>query len=205
MIYFDILYPSVYVTLFYTIFPFIIGCIIAACITAMRVIINIDIKLLIYIIRGTPLVVQLYFCKYCLPFNLLGWQAGLLAFSINSAIHLVEIIRGAIDSIDRGQWEAAQVLGISKYRTLLNIILPQAITVGLPSLINEMSALLKESAIVSMIGETDVMRKSYLIASYKFQYTVPILIAGSIYLIIFFILERIALFFSRRCKIVKNY
>lgn len=189
-------------TLFYTIIPFLIGIVLAIAITSIRLFFIIDIKIISSIIRGTPLIVQLYFCKFCMPVQLLVWQAGLLAFSINSAIHLVEILRGAIDSIDKGQWEAAQSLSIPKYKLLLDIIIPQAIIISLPSLISEMSALLKESAIISIIGETDIMRRAIIVGSSDFQYTIPILTAGLIYFIIFIILKYIALFFS--AKICKN-
>lgn len=193
---------ALFTTLFYTIVPFSIGIILAIVITSIRLFFSIDIKIISSIIRGTPLMVQLYFCKFCIPVKLLPWQAGLLAFSINSAIHLVEILRGAIDSIDKGQWEAAQSLIIPRYKLLLDIILPQAIIISLPSLISEMSALLKESAIISIIGETDIMRRAIIIGSVDFQYTLPILTAGCIYFVIFMILKYIALFFSN--KICKN-
>ena len=195
--YLDIL-SSLHITLFYSIVSFIIGVMLSMLMTLARLLLNIKFTLLISIIRGTPLIVQLYFFKYCFPIYLLPWQAGLIAFSINSAVHLAEILRGSMDSIDSTQMEASQTLGLSKRQTIFTIIMPQAIRISLPAIINEASALLKETAIISIVGERDIMRAAINIGGADYNFTVPILAAGSIYFILFFILERIALFFSRK-------
>jgi arginine/lysine/histidine transport system permease protein len=105
------------------------------------------------IFRGTPLLVQLALVYYALPqligLHLSPYVAGVLAFSLNSIAYVSEIMRGALESIDKGQWEAAHVLGIPRLQVIKNIIIPQAVPRALPGLVNEMIDLLKESALLN--------------------------------------------------------
>lgn len=137
------------------------------------------------IFRGTPLLVQLGIIYYGLPqltgYSISAFEAGVIAFSLNSAAYSSEIIRAGIESIDIGQWQAAQVLGIPKRVTFLKIILPQAIRNILPALVNEMVNLLKESALVSTIGEMDLLKRAHVIASETYLYFEPLLIVATIY------------------------
>ena len=108
------------------------------------------------VFRGTPLLVQLMLIYYATPqllhVNITALQAGVLTFGLNSAAYISESIRGGIQSVSRGQWEAAMSLGVPKWRMMVNIIFPQALKSILPSLINESIALLKDSSMVSIIG-----------------------------------------------------
>lgn len=134
------------------------------------------------IFRGTPLLVQLGIVFFATPqltgYPITAFEAGVLTFSLNSAAYSSEIIRAGIQSIDKGQWEAAQVLGLSYTQTLTTIILPQAVRNILPSLVNEMVDLLKESALVSTIGETDLLRRAQIVAGEKYLYFEPFLVAA---------------------------
>jgi His/Glu/Gln/Arg/opine family amino acid ABC transporter permease subunit len=134
------------------------------------------------IFRGTPLLVQLGIIFFATPqltgYPITAFEAGVLTFSLNSAAYSSEIIRAGIQSIDKGQWEAAQVLGLSYMQTLTTIILPQAVRNILPSLVNEMVDLLKESALVSTIGETDLLRRAQIVAGEKYLYFEPLLVAA---------------------------
>lgn len=137
------------------------------------------------IFRGTPLLVQLGLIYYAAPqltgYTISAFEAGVLTFSLNSAAYSSEIIRAGIESIDPGQWEAAQVLGLSRRQMLLGIILPQAIRNVLPAIVNEMVDLLKESALVSTIGEADLLRQAQKVASEKYLYFEPLIIAAVCY------------------------
>lgn len=132
--------------------------------------------------RGTPLLVQLGFVFFATPqltgYSITAFEAGVITFSLNSAAYASEIIRGGVQSIDRGQWEASQILGLSYFQTLYFIILPQAFRVILPSLINELVDLLKESALVSTIGEADLLRRAQLVAGEHYLYFEPLLCAA---------------------------
>lgn len=115
--------------------------------------------------RGTPLLLQLYFIYYGLPFipgmkNVIVLDrlpAAMLAFVLNYSAYFCEIFRGGMLSIDPGQYEAARVLGFSKKQTLLQIILPQMLRVSLPSIANEAITLVKDTALVTVIGVTEIL------------------------------------------------
>jgi His/Glu/Gln/Arg/opine family amino acid ABC transporter permease subunit len=148
------------------------------------------------IFRGTPLLVQLSLIYYATP-ELLGYkisafQAGILAFSLNSAAYVSETIRAGIQAIDRGQFEASAALGISHLTTLKSIILPQAIKNILPALVNESIDLVKESALVSVIGELDLLRRANIVSAKTYLFFEPLMIVAVIYYVIVMILTYVS-------------
>jgi His/Glu/Gln/Arg/opine family amino acid ABC transporter permease subunit len=149
------------------------------------------------VFRGTPLILQLGMIYYASQgvtgYPLAVWQAGILAFSLNSGAYLSEIMRAGVQSIDKGQKEAALCLGIPPFLIFKDIIFPQAVRIILPALVNEMVDLLKESALVSTITETDLMRRAMIVAAEKILYFEPFLIVGGIY----YVLVMMLTFFSR--------
>ena len=118
-------------------------------------------KIYVDIIRGTPLLVQLLIMYYVV-FGSYQFIPKIfiatIAFGINSGAYIAEIIRGGIESVDKGQTEAARSLGFSNWQAMRLVILPQALRNSLPSLISEFIALLKETSIVGWIGLSDIMR-----------------------------------------------
>ncbi|MHA1558674.1 MAG: amino acid ABC transporter permease [Alphaproteobacteria bacterium] len=148
------------------------------------------------IFRGTPLLVQLGIFFYATPqftgYPISAFEAGVLTFSLNSAAYSSEIIRAGIESIDKGQWEASLVLGLTNRQTFWHIILPQAIRRIFPALINEMVDLLKESALISTIGEADLLRRAHIVASQKFLYFEPLIVAAVLYFIMVFFVGLLA-------------
>ncbi|MFD2445981.1 amino acid ABC transporter permease [Bacillus sp. CGMCC 1.16607] len=137
------------------------------------------------IFRGTPLVLQLMLIYFGSP-QIFGYQiepytAAVLAFALNSAAYISEIIRAGILAVDKGQQEAAMALGIPYKKMMWDIILPQALKNILPALMNEFITLTKESAIVTTIGAMDIMRRSYIVGADKFSFFEPLLLAGLIY------------------------
>jgi arginine/lysine/histidine transport system permease protein len=156
------------------------------------------------VFRGTPLVLQLMIIFYGSP-ELLGTQiepytAAILSFSLNSAAYISEIIRAGINAVDKGQKEAAMALGIPYNQTMKDIILPQAIKNILPALMNEFITLTKESAIVTVIGAMDVMRRSYMVGSDLYSFFEPLLLAGFIYYIMVMVLTLLGKLLERRLK-----
>jgi len=157
------------------------------------------------IFRGTPLLIQLSIIYYLTP-SLLGikltvFVAGVLAFSLNSGAYVSEIIRAGIEAVDKGQFEAGKALGIPEYLIMKDIILPQAIRKILPSLINELVNMLKESAIISILGEADLMRRAQLVAFEKFDYFTPIITAAICYYVLVFIFSWLAVKIEKRLQI----
>lgn len=114
----------------------------------------------ITIIRGTPLLVQIFLFYFIVAniFELQTMVAGILALGIFFGAYTAEVLRGAIQSIDKGQMEAASSLGISKFQAMRHIILPQAFKRALPTLVGEVIALLKDSSLVSVISITDLTK-----------------------------------------------
>jgi len=135
----------------------------------------------IELIRGTPLLVQLL-----LIFNatteMSRYAAGVIALSLNSAAYVAEIIRAGIQSVDKGQMEAARSLGLSSFITYKEIILPQAVKNILPALGNEFIVLIKETAIVSMVGIVDLMYGVSIVQSKTYKPVPPLIVALLIYL-----------------------
>ncbi len=129
----------------------------------------------IWVFRGTPLMMQIFFFYYALPlavpegmskvltFN--DMTAAYIALSLNSAAYLAEIIRAAIQSIDKGQMEAAKALGMSYGQAMKRVIVPQSYRRLIPPVGNEVIALLKDSALVSSIGLTELMRTTIQISN----------------------------------------
>ena len=145
------------------------------------------------IFRGTPLVLQLMIIYFALP-QLLDIQieaisAAILAFGLNSGAYISEIIRAGINAVDKGQVEASKALGVPYAKMMKDIILPQAIKNILPSLMNEFITLNKESAIVTVVGAADIMRRAYIVGGDKFTYFEPLLIAGAIYYVMTLVLS----------------
>ncbi len=143
--------------------------------------------------RGTPLLIQLIFFHIGLP-QVTGWipdlmTSTLIVFSCNSGAYLSEILRAGIESIDKGQIEAAYALGVKSYDITVNIIMPQALRNVLPAIMNEFITLVKETSVVSIIGLSDVMRKTGLIASATYRYFEPYFITMIIYLTLNIILS----------------
>ncbi len=147
----------------------------------------------IYVMRGTPLLLQLMFVFFGLPYiniKLGRISAVLFAMVLNYAAYYAEIFRGGINSIDKSQFEAAKVLGLSKRYTFIKIIAPQTIRNVFPSIGNEVITLLKDTALVYILGLNDLLKASKGMANYKAS-LLPFVIAGIIYLILTAIITRI--------------
>lgn len=158
------------------------------------------------VFRGTPLVLQLIIIYMGIPqmfpnVDIQPMPAAILAFSLNSAAYISEIIRGGIMAVDKGQSEAAQALGVSYASMMKDIILPQALKNIIPALMNEFISLTKESAIVTVIGALDVMRRAYIVGGATFHYIEPLLIAGVIYYIIVLILSYAGKLVEKRMRV----
>jgi His/Glu/Gln/Arg/opine family amino acid ABC transporter permease subunit len=118
----------------------------------------------VWIIRGTPLFVQVLIMYYALPqltgISLTPFAAGVLTLGINSTAYISEIVRAGIDAIPDGQWDASFVLGLTRWKTLKGIILPQMFRISLPGLTNELTSLIKETSILMVIGVAELTKVS---------------------------------------------
>ena len=137
-----------------------------------------------WIFRGTPLLLQLFFVYYGLPvvgITLSPFAAASLTFVINYTAYFCEIFRGSILGIDPGQYEAAKVLGMKYWQTMIRIIIPQALITALPPLSNEAMSLIKDTSLVSAIGMAEILRNSRELVTRDFSIT-PFFICAVVYL-----------------------
>lgn len=141
---------------------------------------------LVWIIRGTPLFVQVLIVYYALPevigISLSPFTAGVIALGINSMAYISEIVRGGINAVPEGQWEAAYVIGLKPWQTLQGIILPQMLRINLPSLTNELTALIKETSILMVIGVAELTKVSRDIVARELDPMTIYLAAAVLYL-----------------------
>ncbi|MBF8984810.1 amino acid ABC transporter permease [Lutibacter sp. B2] len=143
-------------------------------------------EIYIWIIRGTPLLLQLFFVYFGLPvfgIKLGRFQAAAITFIINYGAYFTEIFRAGIESVDKGQYEAAKALGMNYKQTMRRIILPQAIKRVLPPTSNEAITLMKDTALVAAISMGDILRAAKEVLTRDFNVT-PFIIAAIIYLLL---------------------
>jgi polar amino acid transport system permease protein len=142
---------------------------------------------LVQILRGSPLLVQLYFAFYVLPNFGLTFSpvlTGILGLGIYFSAFTSEVYRGAFTAIPAGQWEAAKALGLSRTRTWWRVALPQAGRLAVPPIGNYVIAMFKDSALLSAITVQELLSTANSIASLQYRYLEPLTIAGLFYLII---------------------
>ena len=142
----------------------------------------------IWLFRGTPLMLQLLFIYFGLPFlpyigiRLSDFPAALLAFVLNYAAYFAEIFRAGIQSIDRGQYEGAKVLGMTYVQTMRRIVLPQVIKRVLPPVSNETITLVKDTSLIYVLAMNDLLRTTRALVQRDFN-TMPFIVAAVFYLI----------------------
>ncbi len=151
-------------------------------------------ELYVFIIRGTPLLVQIYIVYFGLPrigieFN--AYSSAYIALAINTGAYLSEVFRGAIRSIDKGQLEAALSVGMSNWQAMYRIILPQAVLVALPTTGNTFINLIKNTSLVFVISIEEIMAKTKKLAAYQGSYLEMYVTAAIVYLTLFFIIYQL--------------
>ncbi|MBS0184893.1 MAG: amino acid ABC transporter permease [Proteobacteria bacterium] len=148
---------------------------------------------LVSVLRGTPVILQLSLIYFAVPgllnIKLSILEAGIITFGFNSSAYIAEILRAGIESLPKGQFEAAKTLQIPSFYTWKDIILPQVIRNVFPSLVNEVIALLKETALIATIGGMDILRKSQILGAEHFTYFIPLCIAGCYYYALVILIE----------------
>ena len=157
-------------------------------------------------IRGTPLLVQLFLVYFGLP-SLIGrpvppFIAAITAMGINSGAYVAEIVRAGIQSIDRGQMEAARSVGLTYSQSMRYIIFPQAFRRIIPPLGNEFIAMLKDSSLVSVIALEDLLRKGQVVITRTFRPFEVYMVVALIYLIMTLAISRLVDWSEKRLKVV---
>lgn len=158
-------------------------------------------KAYIALIRGIPVVVQLmiwYFVILVTQKN--GVIIAIVAFGFNSAAYVAEIFRGGIMSIDEGQFEAGRSLGFNYVQTMMHIVIPQTIKAVLPTLLNEIVALLKETSVAGYVGIMDLTKAGDLIRGRTFEAFMPLIAVALIYFATVLLLTKVFSIFERRLR-----
>lgn len=147
-------------------------------------------------IRGTPLLVQLYFIFYVLPdigIRLPALVAGIIGLGIHYGTYAAEVYRAGIENVPRGQWEAAKAANLTTRQTWIHVILPQAIPPMIPALANYLIAMFKETPLLSAITVLELMNQAKSIANSNYRYIEPMTLVG----VFFLIMSLISVFFLR--------
>lgn len=179
-----------------------LGILVAICRTSSNKFINITIGAYIWIMRGSPLLLQLMFFYYVLPLisDKLVFDkmpVAIIAFTINYAAYYAEIFRAGLESIDKGQFEASKVLGFDKITMYKRIILPQVIKRVIPPVSNELITLVKDTSLVYILAMNDLLRVATA-ASNRESSLLPFLYAGMIYLLMTGILTKVMEYLEKK-------
>jgi His/Glu/Gln/Arg/opine family amino acid ABC transporter permease subunit len=161
----------------------------------------------IWVIRGTPLLVQTFFVYFGIPqlvqslgfnFRLSPLAAGVITLSLNAGAYIAEIFRGGIQAIDKGQMEAARSLGLSRNRAMFRIILPQAVRISIPALVNQFIISLKDTSIISIISLAEIVYEAKIYIGRTMLSFATWTIVGAFYLAIITVLSRISTHVEKR-------
>ena len=170
---------------------FALGLVLALGVALMRLsrvrIVSAIARIYISIIRGTPLLVQLFVIFYGLPaigIKIDPWPSAITAFALNVGGYAAEVIRAAILSVPKGQWEAGHTIGMSRAQTLRRIILPQAVRVSVPPLSNTFISLVKDTSLASLILVTELFRQAEKIATFSSEFMLLYIEAALVYWVI---------------------
>lgn len=200
-----ILLGAVQATIPLALASFVLGLIIALVVALMRLSGNILLsgiaRFYISVIRGTPLLVQLFVIFYGLPsigIKLEPWPSAIIALSLNVGGYAAEVIRAAILSVPKGQWEAGHMIGMSRGQTLRRIILPQAARVSLPPLSNTFISLVKDTSLASLILVAELFREAQQIAAVGGEFMTLYLEAAVVYWLICLILSTVQSLLEKR-------
>lgn len=170
---------------------------------------NIIATIFVDCIRGVPMIVLAYFIYFGVPYlwntimgfggmNLTALQAGTICLALNCGAYMSEIIRAGIQSVDKGQMEAARSLGLPYWKAMQKVVLPQAIKTMIPSIINQFIITLKDTSILSVIGFPELVNTAKNVVANTFMSFQTWIIVGIMYLIIITILSRTAKALERR-------
>lgn len=161
----------------------------------------------IWIIRGTPMMVQAFIVYFGIPqviqvfvpgFRMSAFAAGVITLSCNAGAYLSEIFRGGIQAVNKGQLEAARSLGLSQSRAMIKVILPQAFKIAIPSMVNQFIITIKDTSILSAIGLAEIVNKAKVYVGSSYQFFATYTLVAIYYLVIISVLMIISKHLEKR-------
>ena len=198
------IYITLVIALFGTAFGVILGAILAALrtvhihhkdpkyIKVLKVVVSKLVAFYIFVVRGTPMMVQAVIFYYSIASGALSpVVTGIIIIAFNSAAYISEIFRGGIDSIDPGQLEASRSLGLSYYKSMRTVIMPQVFKNTMPSLMNMLILNVKDTSVLSVIGVSELFNQAKAAASENYFQTSTYVLVALIYLLLIYILTKI--------------
>jgi glutamine transport system permease protein len=197
---------TIWITIFGLIIGFILGAIAGLAKTSRRKLPQRIAGIYIESIRGTPLMVQVMFLYFGLPL-MMGMRvpplaAGIVAIGLNSGAYIAEIVRGAIQSIDKGQTEAGRSIGLTRFQSMLFVIWPQAFKRMIPPLGNQFIISLKDTSLLVVIGVGELTRQGQEIIAYNFRAFEVWLTVAIMYLILTMTIAKLLNYFEKRMRII---
>ena len=201
-------------TLLSLVFAFVIGLIFGLMNVSKNKVLNLIGTIYVDAVRGVPLIVLAYFIYFGVPagvkamgftsFKLSALQAGTISLSMNAGAYMAEIFRAGIQSVDKGQMEAARSLGLGYGKAMQKVILPQAIRTMVPSIINQFIISLKDTSILSVIGFPELTKAGNIIVGNTFKVLEVWAIVAIMYMIVITILSKLAKRIERRLNVGKE-
>ncbi len=197
---------TIWITFFGLVIGFILGTVSGLAKTSRRKLPQRIAGMYIESIRGTPLMVQVMFLYFGLPL-VLGMRvpplaAGIVAIGLNSGAYIAEIVRGAIQSMDKGQTEAGRSIGLTRFQTMLYVIWPQAFKRMIPPLGNQFIISLKDTSLLVVIGVGELTRQGQEIIAYNFRAFEVWLTVAIMYLILTMSIAKLLNYFEKRMRII---
>jgi polar amino acid transport system permease protein len=178
---------TVEATLAGTILALMIGLIWAGMLLSGRRILTLPARGIVELVRNTPLLIQLFFIYYVLPevhIEMSALSTGIIALGVNYSAYTAEVYRAGLESIPRGQWNAAIALNLPRHRIWWDIILPQAVIPMIPALGNNLVAMFKDTPLLATITVGEMMQKALVIGDRTFRYLEPMTMVGVLFLVV---------------------
>lgn len=195
---------TIEITFFAILISTLFGFIFSLCLISKKKSLNKPVRIFINVIRGTPLLVQMFYVYFVLPdlgIKLGALESGILALSICYGAYHAEIFRSGITAISIGQWEAAKSIGLKNYQTMSRVILPQAARIILPPMGTSFIILLKDSSLASVITVRELTRSGQLIASTTFENLTVFSMVALIYIILTQLLALFIHYMEKRYRV----
>lgn len=170
-------------------------------------------KFYVWCIRGTPMIVQAFLVFFAMPqvvqlvkpdFRIDPFTAGLITLALNAGAYMAEIFRGGVEAVSYGQIEAARSLGMSKGKTMLKVVLPQAFKICIPSLVNQFIITVKDSSILSVIGLSDIVNQAKVYVGSTYEFFPTYITVAIYYLVIISILMVISKIIEKKLNYGKK-
>ena len=165
-------------------------------------------EIYIWIIRGTPMLVQAFIIYFGVPqlfqllinpnFRIDAYTAGVITLSLNAGAYLSEIFRSGISAVPKGQIEAARSLGLGSARTMFKVVLPQAIKVAIPSMVNQFIITVKDTSILSVIGLAEIVNRAKVYVGKSYQFFATYILVAAYYLIVISILRLVSKYLEKK-------